>query len=711
MRKLMIVVACVMGCVNVVAQGVCGVCNLPIPVMADQKMWEKTVEANDLSDWHPTYTIDFLATFDPSAEEWALEHCGTLQAYAEHVVKSMNTVMHNSDLDGQFRLVGTFVTTQNAPTVPQGLTMAMNDEALRAEARRLEADVTLLFVATVGNLQPVSGVAVYMADPGMGLGCVHVDGGYNALTAIHETGHIMGCNHSRDVDLEDVHPYAYGAMRWIDGEQYSTVMGYHGTLLPHFSSPNYIYKGTVMGSDTEDNCRRISERLPEVVRLGEPRTNYELGRYDWKPTASAQQIQVELHGKKAYRITADQDWLDVSPTMGYLEEPFTITVKANDTGKARRGHVTVEDWDAANPDYTGEILGSSVVTVTQANAAGDYTVEGGDEPETILVSSITLSPTTLSLKVGDKTTVTASVLPANATTRTLNWSSSNEKVCSVSQGYVTAIAEGKATIRVKATDGSGVAASMEVTVNKNGGGEGGGEDSEEEYAVNFDKNLEATRTDRILSGVTLTEKGGEVQEISVSGATIYSDMTKQKFTVEAGAMLSADFQYSGSWMHGYIYVDEDHDGHFDISGDATPGQPICDLKSYSFYSFNDESEDFGYNSAAGYLSGNAINVLTPPAFTAPEKAGQYRMRYKIDWNCIDPAGKYGKQYTGNYINDNGGYIVDVTLDVVDKTDGLSAPELSTINCQLSTLYDLQGRVLRQQPKAGLYISGGRCVLR
>lgn len=710
MKKLFFLLALLTGSVNLLAQGLCGTCRLPLPAMADKLQWEKTVEATDLDDWNPTYTIDFMCAFDPPGRDWALEHCGSLEAYAEHVVKSMNTVMHNSELDGKFRLVGTYVTSAIVPEVVKGCSMAFNDVALRAAVKEVQADITILFVAAKGSTSGVSGNAPYLAQPGDGYACVHVEGGYNNLTAIHEAAHIMGCNHSRDVDLDDVHPYAYGAMRWIDGNQYSTVMGYHGTILPHFSSPNYIYKGTAMGSETENNVRRISERLPEVARLGDPRTNYELGQTEWRPSAAEQQTQVSLSGRKAYRILSDQPgWLSVTPTQGWLEEPFTISVKANTTGKARRGHITVEDWDATNPEYTGEILGSTTVTVTQANAAGDYTIDG-EEQEDVRVASITLAPSNLSLKVGETATVTATILPADATNKNLNWSSSSEKVCTVSQGVITAIGEGKATIRVKAADGGGASAQMEVSVTKNGGEDQ--PDADEEYAVNFSKDLPATRTDRILSAVTLTEKGGEEQEISVTGATIYNDLTKQSFTVQPGATLTAGFQYSGSWMHGYIYVDERNDGRFDLSDAAVVGAPLADLKSYSFYSFSDESEDYGYNSAGSTLSGNAINVLMPPAFTAPAKVGQYRMRYKIDWNCIDPAGKYGPKYSGNYIDANGGYIVDVTLNV-QKPDGIEAPSTS-LKGESPVTYDLTGRMLlngKESLVPGVRIVGGKKLIR
>ncbi len=65
-------------------------------------------------------------------------------------------------------------------------------------------------------------------------------------------------------------------------------------------------------------------------------------------------------------------------------------------------------------------------------------------------------------------TFTSSVLPANATTKTLKWTSSNTKVATIDQnGKVTAVAEGETTITATATDGSGKKDTASIRVNFN----------------------------------------------------------------------------------------------------------------------------------------------------------------------------------------------------------------------------------------------------
>ena len=82
------------------------------------------------------------------------------------------------------------------------------------------------------------------------------------------------------------------------------------------------------------------------------------------------------------------------------------------------------------------------------------------------VSGVTLDETTLSLKIGDKAQLQATVSPANATDKTITWKSSDPTVVSVdSMGNVVALKEGTATVTVTTKDG-GFIAQVVITVGK-----------------------------------------------------------------------------------------------------------------------------------------------------------------------------------------------------------------------------------------------------
>ena len=73
-----------------------------------------------------------------------------------------------------------------------------------------------------------------------------------------------------------------------------------------------------------------------------------------------------------------------------------------------------------------------------------------DDPTDIAVASISLDKTTLTLMVGNDYTLTAAVLPNNATNKTVTWTSGDDSKATVANGKVTAIAVGSAVITAKA---------------------------------------------------------------------------------------------------------------------------------------------------------------------------------------------------------------------------------------------------------------------
>jgi uncharacterized protein YjdB len=89
---------------------------------------------------------------------------------------------------------------------------------------------------------------------------------------------------------------------------------------------------------------------------------------------------------------------------------------------------------------------------------------------TTKVEQIVLNKTEGVLTVGNSVTVTATVTPDNATNATVNWTSSDEKVATVdSNGKVTAVAAGNATITATSESDGDVSADYALTVNKAAG--------------------------------------------------------------------------------------------------------------------------------------------------------------------------------------------------------------------------------------------------
>ena len=85
------------------------------------------------------------------------------------------------------------------------------------------------------------------------------------------------------------------------------------------------------------------------------------------------------------------------------------------------------------------------------------------------MTGVRLDKTSAELIQGKSLTLTAAIEPANATNKKVSWKSSDSKIAEVdSQGKVTGVAAGKATITVATEDG-GKTASAVITVKKAGG--------------------------------------------------------------------------------------------------------------------------------------------------------------------------------------------------------------------------------------------------
>ena len=91
-----------------------------------------------------------------------------------------------------------------------------------------------------------------------------------------------------------------------------------------------------------------------------------------------------------------------------------------------------------------------------------YRLDENSIPD-VVVKEVTIDPAELTLRVGDEATLTATLLPADAVDKTIEWGSTQPEVATVSNGVVTAVAKGTAQIWVKAT-AVGLADTCLVTV-------------------------------------------------------------------------------------------------------------------------------------------------------------------------------------------------------------------------------------------------------
>lgn len=159
-------------------------------------------------------------------------------------------------------------------------------------------------------------------------------------------------------------------------------------------------------------------------------------------------------------ITLNQTSLSLEPGAS-----FTLTATV-EPGNATDKTVSWSSSNSSVASVSGGVVnalskGTATITASAGGKTASCTITVATK--TVDVTGVSLNKTELSLYEGDTFTLEATVSPSNATDKTVTWSSSNSSVAKVSNGHVTAVSEGSATIT--ATAGS-KSASCAVTVQK-----------------------------------------------------------------------------------------------------------------------------------------------------------------------------------------------------------------------------------------------------
>ena len=151
----------------------------------------------------------------------------------------------------------------------------------------------------------------------------------------------------------------------------------------------------------------------------------------------------------------------------------SMTVLTTKTGKL---NATINPEDARVKDVTYTSSNDDIIAIVDAKA-GTF-IAGAEEGEATITctandgtgafakckitvkksfvpaTSVTLNKTNASMEVGNSLKLTATITPANATYKNIIWVSSDEDVAEVSNGTVTAVGPGNATITAISGDGN-----------------------------------------------------------------------------------------------------------------------------------------------------------------------------------------------------------------------------------------------------------------
>ena len=453
--------------------------------------------------------------------------------------------------------------------------------------------------------------------------------------------------------------------------------GKYEVTLPEFSDMDLTNSGTVgkivftaNGEEVDGVLKLTAENAAGVISTGEGWTNYAAD-----VTMSGEVENNQLAAKFTVVLGAMSDY---TYTLGYGKEIFIPTTETvTDWANIKFGDSDPVNIENAKLDITMVSMSTAMVTfkdvMINGNNIGDFAISG----------------VKASINTDDYTTT---VLTTEATKGTWVRATENNAL-GVIVGAESDIRNfegtqdenaGKTVVKFGVFFGSAYGWADIVFGEK----VDTPDQPKDDYAVNFDKDANSTHSSRALNSFSLQQTGKEKQTKSVkTSKAAYEDHTADEpFTVEAGSELTASFDYTGEWMHSFVYIDFDNDGDFSYK-EGQWDQTGTDLVAFSFYSLdsNPKNDASGYNSVGDELTGDARNTYVAPSFKAPAKAGEYRIRFKFDWNCILPGG------SSSILSDGGG-VWDATLKVVEPVvDGISTinAEVANGEAQLFTVDGVQ----------------------
>ena len=370
------------------------------------------------------------------------------------------------------------------------------------------------------------------------------------------------------------------------------------------------------------------------------------------------------------------------PTGAFAEETgetvATVTTEAatEPTGEAAE-ETEAGAAEETEPDNSAKSKESGMETVpatepstelTEPAAEGTMYSAEAQEPEVIAVTGITLDKAAVEVGVGElPMTLVATVLPEDATDKTVTWTSSEPGVASVEDGVLTFGYMGEAVITATAGEYS---ATCTVTV---------GESEWSDYAA------EEFKGSLVIAASDFQHKNGNES----SAETVSSILTKISESY-GGATGTFGFLFGGDYSYSSLYADgttsgqaaldaavdsiySDMDQQIYIQGnhdpDDTVGDPLStsgahDTDAYGVYVINEKDYPWGYYHSSdmqsitkataealdSYLDAKVTEEYSKPVFVLSHLPLHYSVRTKNEgdgmyakylYDVLDEAGDAG----------------------------------------------------------------------
>ncbi|MBB3696946.1 Ig-like domain-containing protein [Flammeovirga yaeyamensis] len=258
-------------------------------------------------------------------------------------------------------------------------------------------------------------------------------------------------------------------------------------------------------------------------------------------------------------------------------------------------------WSSSNSnvatvDNNGKVTGVGIGSATIYAHAGNFTTSQEVEVRAVNVTGITVDPTSVTMTAGAEAQLNATVLPVNASNKSVVWSTSDASVATVSSnGLVTAVAEGSAVVTATTVEGTFFASST-ITVNSQVDDSVQGV-SLSPTTVTLDENQTAQLTADVIpsnaanKNVTFASNNPTVATVSTNGLVT---------ALSAGnAIITVTTQEGGFTATSSITVRDNGNGGGGNGGDTDPLTIEAEDFITTGGTYDDGNVPFGVNRVAG----------------------------------------------------------------------------------------------------------------
>gem|GEM_PF-1140563 len=255
----------------------------------------------------------------------------------------------------------------------------------------------------------------------------------------------------------------------------ASIIPLQGISIQSDSSNLYInYKDTLKLTTTPANAtnRNLVYRSSNDAIATVDLNGVVTGKAAGTVTITATSVESSFTATKTYTVIyvpVTSLTLDSTAANVFVGAALQLNATINPAKASNKGVVwTSSDTTIAKVSSNGTISGIKqgdvIIKATSADNSA-IAAQANIHVANVLATGLTLQPSPAIIGERDTLRVSVTFLPANTSIKKLTWSSSNTALATVdSTGFITALKQGTLTITVNTQDGSGVSATLPVTV-------------------------------------------------------------------------------------------------------------------------------------------------------------------------------------------------------------------------------------------------------